>query len=140
MSTSISPSLSMASKKWHTWSRTSPPFSMRCSISCFNSVAFWAGPLNWYMLSSFSQTSLEVSHLLICFSSLGLMESIIRLGLTVVDFPLFRGACRGCVSGHMCRLCEKAAHVRPRVILDQHRLHLQLPRVVIVLAERFDAR
>ena len=90
MSTSISPSLSMASKKWHTWSRTSPPFSMRCSISCFNSVAFRAGPLNWYMLSSFSQTSLEVSHPLICFSSLGLMESIMSdLALLSLTFHCF---------------------------------------------------
>ena len=44
--TSISFNLSTASKNLLTCSRTSPPSSMRWRVSCFNVVAFLAGPFD----------------------------------------------------------------------------------------------
>jgi hypothetical protein len=83
ISTSISPSLSTASKKPLKCTRTSPPSSIRC----FSSVAFRAGPLGWYMLSNLTQTSRAVVQPFTCFNSDGQILKIISdLAIHIVPF------------------------------------------------------
>ena len=77
ISTSMSLNVSIVSKKFLKCSRTSSSSSIQCNVSCFNEVAFRAGPLDWEIDLSFNHASFDVIQPLICINSDGFIEKII---------------------------------------------------------------